>query len=208
MLIKDPERVRIILSSIRDAVPLETPVTAKIRLGFDSADNSSDIIGAIKHSGISELCVHARTKEQAYRPPAHWERVAEARNKLDIPVIINGEIWNRADALQAQKASGCQDIMLGRGAVTYPDLALDIQSYYKHDNSVDYVDYKPLEWEYIWEKIQQQARELHRKIPKYAGMRTKQWLRYLREHYPQARSEFERIKRCRRVDEMLLLWNN
>ncbi len=196
-VLREPARVAGILRAVRDAVPADTPVSAKIRLGYEHADDFSAIIAAIKSSGIDELCVHARTKKHGYKPPAYWSRVAEARQALSIPVIINGEIWTPADAQQARRESTCQDIMLGRGAVAYPDLARHIRA------EAAGQPYTPMAWEVIGDKVYQQALSLHQTLPRYAGMRTKQWLRYLSEHYPEAQATFARIKRCKRVDEMV-----
>ena len=81
---------------------------------------------AIAGAGADELVVHARTKAQAYRPPAYWERVADVRAAVSIPVVANGEIWNVADALRCRELSGCHALMLGRGMVSDPGLALAI----------------------------------------------------------------------------------
>jgi tRNA-dihydrouridine synthase C len=72
--------------------------------------------------------VHARTKADAYRPPAYWERIADIRAAVAIPVVANGEIWNVQDALRCRQESGCDMLMLGRGMVTDPGLALAIQA--------------------------------------------------------------------------------
>lgn len=196
-VLREPLRVGLILSAVRDAVPVDTPVTAKIRLGYDHDEDFSAIIAAVKSSGVDELCVHARTKKHGYKTPAYWSRVVEAREKLSIPVIINGEIWHSEHARQAQDESTCDDIMLGRGGISRPDLALQIRA----DSAGE--AYTPLAWESIWEKVREQAIILHDIQPKYAGMRTKQWLRYLGLGYPEANQVFETIKRCQRVDDML-----
>src|SRR5690606_31979913 len=81
---------------------------------------------AIAEGGACELVVHARTKAHAYRPPAFWERVADIKAVVNIPLIANGEIWTLADALRCREASGCHDLMLGRGMVADPGLALAI----------------------------------------------------------------------------------
>lgn len=201
VILREPQRVTTILTAVRDAVPIDTPVTAKIRLGFEHAENFSAIIEAVKASNINELCVHARTKKHGYHPPAYWSRVAEAQEKLTIPVIINGEIWTPDDARKACQQSHCQDIMLGRGGIARPDLALHIRAQLMN------LPYTPMLWESVWEKVQQQAMMLHRIMPKYAGTRTKQWLRYLCRNYPEAHLAFTQVKHCKRADEMSDYWN-
>ncbi|PID62982.1 MAG: tRNA dihydrouridine(16) synthase DusC [Gammaproteobacteria bacterium] len=199
-VLREPARMTRILCAVRDAVPADTPVSAKIRLGYEHADDFSAIIAAIKRSGIDELCVHARTKKHGYKPPAYWTRVAEARQQLGIPVIVNGEIWTPAQARQARSESTCQDIMLGRGAVAYPDLARHIRA---EDAGESYM---PMAWPVIADKVYQQALTLHQTMPRYAGMRTKQWLRYLSQRYPEAQATFERVKRHKTFEDMRGSW--
>ncbi len=200
VVLRQPKRVGKILAAVREAVPIDTPVTAKIRLGFEHGEDFSALIDAVAGSGVDELCVHARTKKQGYKPPAYWHRVAEASDKLSIPVIVNGEIWSGSDAQTARSQSHCRDIMLGRGAIACPDLARQIRA---ADNGENYT---PLPWQYIGEKVLEQALIIHDDISRYAGSRTKQWLRYLETHYGEAAALFERIKRCKTVDEMVAIW--
>ncbi len=72
--------------------------------------------------------VHARTKAHGYRPPAYWERIADLRAEVKLPLVANGEIWTVDDARRAQVASGCSSLMLGRGMVADPGLALAIRA--------------------------------------------------------------------------------
>ena len=62
------------------------------------------------------------TKADGYTPPAFWDQLQPIREALKINVIANGEIWTNADARACQQQSGCEDLMIGRGAVTTPDL--------------------------------------------------------------------------------------
>jgi tRNA-dihydrouridine synthase C len=71
--------------------------------------------------------VHARTMADGYRPPAYWERVPAIREAVAIPVIANGEIWTPDDAERCRRVSGCDGLMLGRGMVVDPGLALAIR---------------------------------------------------------------------------------
>ena len=75
--------------------------------------------------------IHARTKAHGYRPPAYWDRLAEVRQSLPphlrLPVIANGEIWTVADAVRCREVTGCEHLMIGRGMVTDPGLALAIK---------------------------------------------------------------------------------
>ena len=166
------------------------PVSAKMRLGYDDDARAEECALAIEAGGAGELVVHARTKAQGYRPPAHWHRVAQVREVLRIPVVANGEIWTLADALRCREASGCHDLMLGRGIVADPGLALDIRAHDAGQSSVS-----GLAWESLrpmlrcyWDLVAARTEPRHR-----AG-RLKQWLNLLRRRYPQAEEAYQTIR--------------
>ena len=127
-LLDDPELIHRIVSAVRRAVPAAVPVSAKMRLGFNDDHRAEDCALAIEAAGASEIVVHARTKAHGYRPPAYWERIADLRAEVKLPLVANGEIWTVDDARRAQVASGCSSLMLGRGMVADPGLALAIRA--------------------------------------------------------------------------------
>jgi tRNA-dihydrouridine synthase C len=127
-LLDDPEQVHRIVAAVRRAVPAHVPVSAKMRLGFNDDHRAEDNACAIEDAGASEIVVHARTKAHGYRPPAYWERIGDLRGVVKLPLVANGEIWTVDDALRAQAASGCTSLMLGRGMVADPGLALAIRT--------------------------------------------------------------------------------
>ena len=128
VLLKEPGRIGLIVAAVRDSVDPKIPVTAKIRLGFSNHDFLEEVVDNIIKAGANEVCIHARTREDGYKPPAYWSAVKKVSEKSPIPVIINGEIWTPEDAQRARVASGCSDIMLGRSAMRCPDLALIIKA--------------------------------------------------------------------------------
>ncbi len=195
-LLRTPETVEQIVAAVRDAVPANIPVTAKMRLGFDNADHLVEIARRIEQAGANELCIHARTRTDGYRPPAYWQQVLEVKHLLNIPVIINGEIWNTDDALNARSQSGCVDLMLGRGALARPLLARQIAMQSKCQ------PLPQLPWEDVLELLKVLLAGAVDLPAKYAGNRTKQWLTYLKLGYPAAEILFDRIKRMRQVDEI------
>ena len=134
-LLDEPETIYAIVSNVRRAVPADMPVSAKMRLGFNSDARAVECALAIADGGADELVVHARTKAQAYRPPAYWERIADIRAAVKIPVVANGEIWTLDDALRCREVSGCDMLMLGRGAVADPGLALAIKAFRAGDRT-------------------------------------------------------------------------
>ena len=185
LLLREPERVHRIVAAVRQAVPDNIPVSAKIRLGFDDRSRYLDNARAVFEAGANELTVHARSKVDGYKPPAYWEYLADIREAIDIPVIANGEIWSLADYHRCREVSGCEDVMLGRGLMACPDLALQI----KAANAGE--DYRPMDWPAICEFLYKYYKStLHLYPQKYLGNRIKQWLVYLRRQYPRRRGVF------------------
>ena len=192
ILLREPQRVHDIVAATRRAVPATTPVTAKIRLGYEDASPFAEVVAGICAAGADELVIHARTKQQGYRPPAHWQEIARARDIADIPVIANGEIWSPEDARRARATSTCQDLMLGRGALCRPDLPRLV----KADLAAEPL--QPMAWPEILPLLERFfALNLQHYDAKYAASPVKQWLVYLRSYYPQAAILFENIKRLR-----------
>ncbi|RBP48537.1 tRNA dihydrouridine synthase [Arenicella xantha] len=190
-LLREPQRIADIVKSVRDAVDPAIPVTAKIRLGFSNSDYLLEIAHHIESAGANELCIHARTREDRYKPPAYWSLVKSVSDELSIPVIINGEIWTISDALKAREQSGCGDIMLGRGALSFPQLAACLAA---HDEG------RPSN-EFSFNEILVLLREYlavsEKKHPMFVGNRAKQWLVFLQMNYPDAKAVFHQLKRLK-----------
>jgi len=191
-LLEDPELLHRIMAAVRCAVPASMPVSAKMRLGLHDDLRAEECALALEAGGAEELVVHARTKADAYRPPAYWERIADIRAVVKIPVIANGEIWNVADALRCRELSGCNALMLGRGMVTDPGLALAIAAQSLGDSVSDlphlaWPSLLPLMADF-WQLVRTR---LDRK--KQAG-RLKQWLNFLRHRYPQAQAAYLELR--------------
>ena len=195
-LLRTPDRVADIVACVRDAVNPSVPVTAKIRLGFDHADDVLKIATGIERAGAVELCVHARTRLDGYKPPAHWSQVKQVRQALKIPIIVNGEIWSSADSGMAQNDSECIDLMLGRGALAKPDLANHISA------DANGTAHNNLEWLDVLELLEQLLETAAGLPSRYAGNRTKQWLCYLVREYVGAQQLFASIKRLQDIDTM------
>jgi len=197
ILLREPERIYRILSAIRHAFPAHIPLTAKMRLGFDDKSLAIENAQAVAAAGVSELCIHARTKLEGYKPPAHWQWIARIKQHITIPVTANGEVWNLEDYLACKAASDCDQIMIGRGAVAQPDLARWITA---HEQGQYYT---PLPWQAIAPLLHSMLDlmaadgEAHYSVP-----RVKQWLAFLKLTYPQANLFFEETKRLRTTDDM------
>ncbi len=122
-LLKTPCRIRDIVAAVRQAVPCEIPVSAKLRLGWESIDEVYENADMAAQGGASWLTVHARTRVQGYAPPVYWSPIRRVRESLGIPVIANGDIWTFEDFLQCRDESGSAHFMIGRGALADPTLA-------------------------------------------------------------------------------------
>jgi tRNA-dihydrouridine synthase C len=200
-LLQDPEQLQRIVAAVRRAVPPSMPVSAKMRLGFDDDAQAEDCARAIAAGGADSLVVHARTKAQGYRPPAYWDRIADICAVVDIPVVANGEIWSVDDARRCIAASGCRDLMLGRGIVADPGLALAILAdqagpgAHGHVAAPTWADLVPLLlhfWQINTGHIDPRAR---------AG-RMKQWLNFLRRRHAQAENAYAVLRTINDAREM------
>ncbi len=191
-LLKTPSRIYDIVKAVRDSVPSTTPVTAKIRLGFEDRSRYLENAVAAEEGGANELTVHARSKADGYQPPAYWDYIGRINERLNIPVIANGEIWSPQDWRRCKEQSNCEDFMLGRGLLARPDLALAIKAEANND------DYQDLPWELILEQVYRYHKITEALYPKkHLGNRTKQWLMYLRATYPAAEQLFNRVRKER-----------
>lgn len=114
-----------IVRAVKQAVDL--PVTVKIRIGFD-ADHicAVEMAKELEASGADAICVHGRTREQMYRPGVDLEAIAAVKAALSIPVIGNGDIMSAADALHMKQVTGCDGLMIARGAMGNPWLFSEI----------------------------------------------------------------------------------
>ncbi len=98
VLLKTPETIYQIVNSVKQAIPSEQVLSAKIRLGFDDASLLDEIVSAITSADANQLTIHARTKRDGYKPPAYWYHIGEISDKYDIELFANGEIWSLSDA--------------------------------------------------------------------------------------------------------------
>lgn len=209
-LLDEPELLLAIVAAVRRAVPKAMPVSAKMRLGVHDDSRALECALALEGGGASELVVHARTRADAYRPPAYWERIADIRAVVNIPVVANGEIWNAQDALRCREESGCDNLMLGRGMVTNPGLALAIRAAMAgpdaspaHWGSVrpdfsltTHTELSPIiNWQALLPFIQEFWRLVCTRLDrrKQAG-RLKQWLNFLRHHHPEAERAYVALR--------------
>lgn len=186
-----------IVSQVRSAVPDTTPVTAKIRLGYNDRSSYLRNAKAIEEAGANELVVHARSKQDGYKPPAYWPLIGEISDALEIPVVANGEIWSVDHYHQCREESRCESVMLGRGLLANPFLACQIRG--KHQKNSLHSE----RWNHVAALVHHYFLDTSEHYPsKYLGNRVKQWLHYLKLHFPEATKLFEDIKREREFERL------
>ncbi|MBR6782387.1 MAG: tRNA dihydrouridine synthase DusB [Clostridia bacterium] len=118
-LLKNPKLIGEIVSAVVKAVSI--PVTVKIRTGWDSTSvNALEVARIIEAAGASMITVHARTREQMYEPGVDRSVIAAVKRAVSIPVLGNGDIYTAADALSMMAETGCDGVMIARGAMGNP----------------------------------------------------------------------------------------
>jgi tRNA-dihydrouridine synthase C len=190
-LLGEPELLNQIAGAVRAVVPVDMPFTAKMRLGINDTSRAVDCAQALQAAGIDELIVHGRTKLDGYRPPARWEWIDKVRAAINIPLIANGEVWTVEDFRNCQQATGCPDIMLGRGAIADPLLARRVRG-----EAVGGWDEVAPGVAVYWLGVRRKVVDGH------AGGRIKQWLALLRRAYPEAEVLYQRVRTIKTAQEM------
>ncbi len=118
-LMKDPDKAYDIVETVVDSVPI--PVTVKIRSGWDSENiNALEIAKIVEGAGADAIIVHPRVRSKGYGVLSDWDIIREIKESLDIPVIGNGDIKSCFDAKAMIDMTGCDGVMIGRGAIGNP----------------------------------------------------------------------------------------
>jgi nifR3 family TIM-barrel protein len=127
-LMKSPALCGEIVAAVKSAVPV--PVTVKIRKGWDSGSvNAVEVAKICEAAGADAVTVHGRTREQMYAPGADWEIIRRVKQAVGIPVIGNGDVVSAQAAAQMLEQTGCDAVMVGRGALGNPWIFSQINAY-------------------------------------------------------------------------------
>lgn len=127
-LLKDPEKIRKIVSAVVSAVDI--PVTVKIRSGWDeNGINAVEVAKVCEEAGASAISIHARTRSQGYRGKADWNIIKEVKKNVSIPVIGNGDVTSCYLAKKMLDETGCDAVMIGRGVLGNPWLIKECIEY-------------------------------------------------------------------------------
>ncbi|MDY7218836.1 tRNA-dihydrouridine synthase [Denitrificimonas sp. JX-1] len=200
ILLREPERLFKIVETVRAGMPKDIALTTKMRLGYDSPEGAMDSARALAAGGSAQIVVHARTKVDGYKPPAHWEWVAKVQDVVDVPVFANGDIWTLEDWYRCREISGVDHVMLGRGLVSCPDLAKQIAA------ARDGIEYQLKTWQELQPLLREFWRQARLYIPaRFAPGRLKQWLALLTRNYPEAQQLFLKVRKmtdCSVIDQL------
>ncbi|MGX8711052.1 MAG: tRNA dihydrouridine synthase DusB [bacterium] len=127
-LMKNPGLCGEIVAAVKSAVPV--PVTVKMRKGWDSGSvNAVEVAKICEAAGADAVTVHGRTREQMYAPSADWEIIRQVKQAVGIPVIGNGDVVSAQTAAQMLEQTGCDAVMVGRGALGNPWIFSQINAY-------------------------------------------------------------------------------
>jgi tRNA-dihydrouridine synthase C len=197
-LLKEPQLISEAVAAMRKVVPHDKTLSVKIRLGWDDPSCVHEIVDAIVLAGADELTIHARTKEDGYKAEAiKWHYIAQVKDRLvregkGLSIIANGEIWNMEDARKCREISGCDDLMIGRGALATPNLAAIVAGISDKMSWLSVV-----EMILNYRKVQVIGSKGH-----HYSSRAKQWLSQMRQSYPEADELFVPIRRIKKCDDM------
>lgn len=189
-LLKYPCRIEEVVRAVRDAVPPEVSVSAKLRLGWECIDDIFENALRVASGGASWLTVHARTRVQGYQPPVYWAPIRRVRELTGLPVIANGDIWSLDDFKRCRDETRVDHFMIGRSALARPELPHQIATELGIDGSASVCT----SWGNILGHIAESLEN-----PKYALMRLKQWIKLAHMHgdFPW----FHELKECTTVGE-------
>jgi len=193
-LMEQPQNVRAIVSEARKRTPL--PLTAKIRLGSELDEGKlNDFCGMLEDEGIDMLSVHARLKHESFARKPRWKNIAAVKDRIGIPVIVNGGIFSVQDAEECLRLSNADGLMLGRGAAVRPWLFAEIGRSLCNSACAEPIVSLPLLYGSYIDMITRLFRPEHR-----LG-RLKQFTHYFAQNYSFGHSLASRVQSSASMDE-------
>ena len=198
-LLREPENARQIFKAIMRRIK-NIPVTVKMRKGFsdDSGAEAVAIAKIAEEEGLSAVAVHGRTRVQGYSGRADWEAIGKVKQAVKIPVIGNGDVTNGRDALKLMEVSGCDAVMIGRGALGNPWIYKNIQSAFEGGSALpaaDFAERKRTVLKHVDLQIQTEGERL-------AFLKSKHMICWYFKHYPGSHDFRSKINRSQSLAEM------
>ncbi|MAG45717.1 MAG: tRNA dihydrouridine synthase DusB [Nanoarchaeota archaeon] len=194
-LLKEKDRIFDIVNIVSEG--LKKPLTVKIRSGFKKVE-ALELVKVIERAGASAITIHARTQKQGYSGKADWELIKKVKSKVGIPVIGNGDVIDEESAERMLKETGCDYVMVGRGAMKNPFLFKRINHYLKTGKKLKQKDKLELFKEYY---------ELCKKYKMVELKNLKVILSYFTQGLGGSKKIRERINKVKSVNELLKINN-
>ena len=197
VLLQDPNTLHTIMKTIRNELPKNIPVSAKIRLGYEDEALLFDNVAAIEAAGTNKLTVHGRTKKDGYKPPARWEKIGEIQDRTKMLVVANGDITDVTSLLKCQSISGCSHFMIGRGSLNNPFVFQDILAELSGET-------RNKQEHELFNLFSIYTMKLQEKYDEVATLgRLKQWCGHLRFEHISIRDNLTTLRRSNSVIEFL-----
>lgn len=125
---RDPQLVAEAVRAVAAAVSV--PVTVKIRTGWDDASvNAVEVARSAEQAGAAAVALHGRTRAQGYAGRADWSAIAAVKRAVSIPVLGSGDVWTAADALRMREETGCDAVLVARGAMGNPWIFRELRAH-------------------------------------------------------------------------------
>lgn len=215
VLLQEPQLMHDILISMRNTLPEEIPLSAKIRLGYEDEALLFDNVAAIESAGVAKLVVHGRTKKDGYKPPARWEKIAQINANSKMKIVANGDIQDKKSLLACQQITGCNEFMIGRAALQNPFIFHELTSSLTNEKEMAVQDF-PVKNSHVKEcqSLQQLLRNYHNELtPDYTEFeklgRLKKWCGHLRQHFPSINTNLPQLRQSKTAEAFFtaLLYN-
>ena len=177
-LLQYPRRLFEIISCVRNTVPKDISVSAKLRLGWSDPNDIFRNLEWVLKANPSWITLHARTRIQGYSKPVYWEHIGKAQALSSVPIVANGDIWSFEEFKKCQELTQCNHFMLGRGALGNPLLSQAILDSLNHPSrKLPYSKPEtPEEWRPFVLRFVQLALPFSPR-PEYVVRRIKQWIK-------------------------------
>ncbi|MFM8273303.1 MAG: tRNA dihydrouridine synthase [Gemmata sp.] len=198
-LLRHPHRIRAIVKAVREALPPAVPVSAKLRLGWDTLTAIEENATMAAEGGAAWITIHGRTRVAGYAPPVHWEPIGKVRERLGLPVVANGDIWTADDFRRCRDATGCRHFMLGRGALANPRLSHQVAAELGLAPRAE-AACGPVDWREHLRRLVEWSHRFELTRSDKGVSRLKQWLRLAAQFGDFA--HFDRVKRAATVSEL------